>query len=44
MYLPVYFNVNNMEFYVKLAIFSILKWNIQNINAIIAGLYIRHLL
>ncbi len=29
-----------MEFYVKFAIFSILKWNFQNINAVIAGLYI----
>ncbi len=28
-----------MEFYVKFAIFSILKWNFHIINAIIAGLY-----
>ncbi len=28
-----------MEFYVKVAIFSILKWNFQNINTVIAGLY-----
>ncbi len=29
-----------MEFYVKCAIFSILKWNFQNINAITAALYV----
>ncbi len=27
-----------MDFFVKLAIFSILKWNFKNINAVIAGL------
>ncbi len=30
-----------MEFYVKFAIFTILKWNFQNINAVIVGLYIQ---
>ncbi len=29
-----------MEFYVKFAIFSILKWNFQNIKAVIVGFYI----
>ncbi len=29
-----------MEFYVKCAIFSILKWNFQNINAVTAELYL----
>ncbi len=36
-----YFNVNywnKMEFYVKFVIFSIIKWNFQNINALIAAL------
>ncbi len=35
---PVYFNVNywnKMEFHVKVAIFSILKWNFQNINIVL---------
>ncbi len=38
---PVYFIVNywnKMEFYVKFVIFSILKWNFQNINIVIVGL------
>ncbi len=38
---PVYFNVNywnKMELYVKFVIFSILKWNIQIINTVIAEL------
>ncbi len=29
-----------MEFYVKFAVFSILKCDLQNINAVIAVLYI----
>ncbi len=42
MYYYIYFNVNywnKKEFYVKFDIFSILKWNFQNINAVIVGLY-----
>ncbi len=37
-----YFNVNywyKMEFYVKFSIFSFLKWNFQNINAVFEGLW-----
>ncbi len=30
---------NKMEFYVKCAIFSTLKWNFQNINTIIVVLH-----
>ncbi len=42
MHFFVYFNVNywnKMEIFVKYAIFSILKWNFQNINTVIVGLY-----
>ncbi len=31
-----------MEFYVKCVIFTILKWNFLNINAVIAVLYIAY--
>ncbi len=31
-----------MEFYIKCAILSILKWNFENINAVIVRLYINY--